>query len=62
MTDVLTKKFWQGVRKTFLEALEDPALKTSTSPPVAEVNPSVPADAPPSPESADVTNSNETRK
>jgi hypothetical protein len=54
MKDVLTKKFWQGVRKTFQEALEDPSLKTGKTEAVAEVEPNVStADAPPSPESAD---------
>jgi hypothetical protein len=54
MKDVLTKKFWQGVRKTFQDALEDPSPKTSKSQAVAEVKPDVStAHAPPSPESAD---------
>jgi hypothetical protein len=40
MKEVLTKSFWQGVKKTFYEALEDPppATTDSTQPP-AEINP-----------------------
>jgi len=54
MKEVLTKRFWQGVRNTFHEALEDPSLKISNSQAVAEVNPNAsPADAPSSTEPAD---------
>jgi len=32
MKEVLTKSFWQGVKKTFYEALEDPPPDTTDSP------------------------------
>ena len=35
MKEVLTKKFWQGVKKTFDEALEDPPLENKTPPSLA---------------------------
>jgi ribosomal protein L12E/L44/L45/RPP1/RPP2 len=33
MKEVLTKRFWQGVKKTFDEALENPAPKDAAAPP-----------------------------
>jgi hypothetical protein len=40
MKEVLTKSFWQGVKKNFYEALEDPPPDTTDSPqPPAEINP-----------------------
>jgi hypothetical protein len=35
MKEVLTKKFWQGVKKTFYEALEDSPSENKTPPPPA---------------------------
>jgi hypothetical protein len=42
MKEVLTKSFWQGVTKTFYEALEDPPLKEgpSKSPAADKADPS----------------------
>ena len=39
MMEVLTKSFWQGVKKTFHEALEDPSPRDNASQAPAEVNP-----------------------
>jgi hypothetical protein len=40
MKEVLTKSFWQSVKKTFYEALEDSPPDTTGSPqPPAEINP-----------------------
>jgi hypothetical protein len=37
MKEVLTKSFWQGVKKTFYEAMEDaPAKKDASQPPAAQ--------------------------
>jgi hypothetical protein len=37
MKEVLTKSFWQGVRKTFYEAMEsEPAKEDATKVPAAE--------------------------
>jgi len=33
MKEVLTKNFWQGVKKTFDEALKSPAPKDAAAPP-----------------------------
>ena len=45
MKEVLTKKFWQGVKQTFYEALEEapPADKSAISPPLAEHNATAPS-------------------
>lgn len=32
MNEVLTKNFWQGVKKTFYEALESPAPQDNAAP------------------------------
>jgi hypothetical protein len=39
MKEVLTKSFWQGVKKTFHEALEEPSPRDNASSTPAEVNP-----------------------
>ena len=39
MKEVLTKRFWRGVTKTFYEALEGPPPKSNPSPAPAEVKP-----------------------
>ena len=39
MKEVLTKSFWQGVKKTFYEALEDPPPKDDAPQIPAEGNP-----------------------
>jgi len=39
MKEVLTKHFWQGVKKTFYEALEGPPAGDSASEAPAESNP-----------------------
>ncbi len=37
MKEVLTKSFWQGVKKTFYEAMEsEPAKENALQPPAAE--------------------------
>jgi hypothetical protein len=38
MKEVLTRSFWQGVRKTFYEALEDPPPEAIPLQPPAEMN------------------------
>lgn len=39
MKEVLTKSFWQSVKKTFDEALEDPPPQDNASQAPAKVNP-----------------------
>jgi hypothetical protein len=50
MNEMLTKKFWQGVKKTFYEALEEPAPKDDAAPAPTADNPKPPStsDTPPS--------------
>jgi hypothetical protein len=50
MKEMLTKNFWQGVKKTFYEALEEPATKDNAAPAPIPDNPKPPStpDAPPS--------------
>ena len=38
MKEVLTKSFWQGVKKTYYEALEGPPPENNASPAPAEDN------------------------
>jgi hypothetical protein len=38
MKEVLTKSFWQGVKKTYYEALEGPPPEDNASPAPAEDN------------------------
>ena len=47
MKEVLTKSFWQGVKKTFYDALEEPASKDTTSklPTEGKLNPSSTSEA-----------------
>lgn len=49
MKKVLTKSFWQGVRRTFTEARQDPPVQDANSQPAAEAKPDdpAPADVPP---------------
>ena len=49
MKELLTKNFWQGVKKTFYKALEDPPEDNASQAP-AEGNPKPPStsNAPPS--------------
>jgi hypothetical protein len=42
MKEVLTKSFWQGVKKTFHEALKGPRPEDSASQAPAEANPKTP--------------------
>jgi hypothetical protein len=51
MKEVLTKKFWQGVKKTFDEAREGPPSEITAAPPPVEASPDAPAppEPPPSP-------------
>jgi hypothetical protein len=51
MKEVFTKSFWQGVKKTYYEALEGPPPEDGTSHAPAEgnLNPSSTSEAPPSP-------------
>jgi len=51
MKEVLTKSFWQGVKKTFYEALEDPrpADKTPQAPAEGVPNTSSTSEAPKTP-------------
>ncbi len=44
MKEVLTKSFWQGVKKTFYEAMEPPPVKDDA----ARAPAAGPGDAPPS--------------
>jgi hypothetical protein len=39
MKEVLTKRFWQSVKKTFDEALEDPPPENNASQAPAEISP-----------------------
>ena len=50
MKELLTKNFWQGVKKTFYKALEDPPPEDNASQAPAEGNPKPPStsNAPPS--------------
>ncbi len=50
MKEMLTKNFWQGVKKTFYEALEEPAPTDNAAPAPTADNPKPPStsDAPPS--------------
>jgi hypothetical protein len=50
MNEVLTKSFWQGVKKTFYTALEGPPREDHASHPPAECKPnaSSTSEAPPS--------------
>jgi hypothetical protein len=50
MKELLTKNFWQGVKKTFYKALEDPPPEDNASQAPAESNPKPPStsNAPPS--------------
>jgi len=51
MKEVLTKSFWQGVKKTFYEAMEpEPAKEDASQAPAAEhQTPSSPQESSPSP-------------
>ncbi len=51
MKEVLTKSFWQGVKKTFQEALEDPppADKPLQTPAKGDQSASSTSETPPSP-------------
>ena len=57
MNEVLTKSFWQGVKRTFYEALEGPAPKQDALTP-AEGNPntSSTSEAPTSPTASNEQN------
>jgi hypothetical protein len=50
MNEILTKSFWQGVKKTFYTALEGPPPEDRASHPPSECNPdaSSTSEAPPS--------------
>jgi hypothetical protein len=54
MKELLTPKFWRGVKKTFDEAVEGPPSEITAAPPPTEANPTTPATpeppAPPSPQ------------
>ena len=56
MKEVLTKRFWQGVKKTFDEAMEDPPRPESKPPetpveskPKTPSEPDAPSPTPPEP-------------
>jgi hypothetical protein len=50
MKELLTKTFWQGVKKTYDDALKGPSPEDKTLPPPAEPTPDSLPEHPPPPE------------